>query len=158
MAIAIAIEDPLRDDVRALIAELNAALDELTRCGQGYRLTVEQLAELSTTVLVVRDDGLAIACGALRRHGSVGEIKRMYTRPAYRGCGIGGRVVAKIEDIARSDGLKELVLETGDGLEAAGRVYESAGFTRCGPVLQYPDTGWSIFYCKSLGVPESVAA
>jgi putative acetyltransferase len=157
MAIAIAIEDPLRDDVRALIAELNVALDELTHCGQGYRLTVEQLAEPNTTVLVVRDDGVAIACGALRRHGDAGEIKRMYTRPNYRGCGIGGQVVEKIEDIARSEGLKELVLETGDGLEVAGRVYERAGFNRCGPVLQYPDTGWSIFYRKSL-VPESVAA
>lgn len=157
MAITIAIEDPLDEDVRTLIDELNDALDELTRCGQGYRLTVEQLAEPNTTVLVVRDDGAAIGCGALRRHGEIGEIKRMYTRPNHRGRGAGRRVVDNLEEIARSEGLKELVLETGDGLEAAGRVYERAGFKRCGPVLDYPDTGWSIFYRKPL-MPESVAA
>ncbi|TIU62237.1 MAG: N-acetyltransferase, partial [Mesorhizobium sp.] len=25
-----------------------------------------------------------------------------------------------------------------------------AGFTRCGPVLDYPDSEWSVFYEKSL--------
>ena len=29
-------------------------------------------------------------------------------------------------------------------------VYERGGFTRCGPVLDYPDTGWSVFYEKLL--------
>ena len=34
--------------------------------------------------------------------------------------------------------------------DAAYRVYERGGFTRCGPVLDYPDTGWSVFYEKAL--------
>jgi putative acetyltransferase len=43
-----------------------------------------------------------------------------------------------------------LVLETGHVHHAAYRVYERGGFTRCGPVLDYPDTGWSVFYEKEL--------
>jgi putative acetyltransferase len=42
------------------------------------------------------------------------------------------------------------VLETGHLHNAAWRVYERGGFTRCGPVLDYPDTGYSVFYEKSL--------
>jgi len=101
--------------------------------------------------LIARDHGRAVGCGALKRHGSaVGEVKRMYTRPDYRGQGIGGRIVAEIEQRARRAGLEQLVLETGDRHPAAYRVYERAGFRRCGPVLDYPDTGWSIFYEKPL--------
>jgi putative acetyltransferase len=42
------------------------------------------------------------------------------------------------------------VLETGDRHPAAWTVYERAGFTRCGPVLDYPDVAWSVFYEKPL--------
>ena len=52
--------------------------------------------------------------------------------------------------LARREGLGRLVLETGDRHPAAWTVYERAGFTRCGPVLDYPDSKWSVFYEKSL--------
>jgi len=51
---------------------------------------------------------------------------------------------------AREEELKRLVLETGDRHPAAWTVYERAGFSRCGPVLDYPDSEWSVFYEKSL--------
>jgi putative acetyltransferase len=158
MPISIAVEDPVTDEIRWLVAELNAALHALTPPEHCYHLTVEQMAESDTTVFIAREDGVAIACGALKRHrDGVGEIKRMYTRPAYRGQGIGGRMVAEIEKLARAEGLHQLVLETGDGHPAAWRVYERAGFRRCGPVLDYPDSCWSVFYEKRLA-QESVAA
>lgn len=152
MAVTIAIETPLQDDVRALIAELNDTLHALTPPEHCFHLTVEQMAEPSTTVLVARDvDGGAIGCGALKRHeGGVGEVKRMYTRPAAQGRGVGGAIVARIEALGRAEGLTRLVLETGDRHPAAWRVYERAGFTRCGPVLDYPDSPYSVFYAKTL--------
>jgi putative acetyltransferase len=150
MAITIAIESSLQDDVRALIAELNAALLELTPPEHCYHMTPEEMAQPNTTVFIAREGGVAVACGALKRHGKIGEIKRMYTRPSHQGRGIGGRLVGEIEKLAQTEGLEELVLETGDHLHAAWRVYERAGFRRCGPVLDYPDSGWSIFYAKPL--------
>jgi len=158
MSISIAIENPLIDEIRALIAELNAALHALTPPEHCYHLTVEQMAEPSTTVFIVRDNGAAVACGALKRHGDgIGELKRMYTRPLWQGRGIGGRIVAQIESLARAEGLRQLVLETGDRHPAAYRVYERAGFERCGPVLDYPDTGWSVFYRKTLASKAAAA-
>lgn len=152
MAVTIAIESPLQDDVRALIAELNSHLLTLTPPEFCSHMSVEDMAGDDTTVFIARDDGQAVACGALRRHGEgVGEVKRMYTIPPRQGEGIGGRIVTYIETLAREEGLTRLVLETGHAHHAAYHVYERAGFTRCGPVLDYPDTGWSVFYEKDLG-------
>ncbi|MFZ5780784.1 MAG: GNAT family N-acetyltransferase [Pseudomonadota bacterium] len=149
--VKIAIESPLQDDVRALIAALNATLLELTPPEFVFHMTAEQMAAPDTTVFVARDDGQAVACGALRRHDDgVGEVKRMYTRPSHRGRRIGAMIVDCIEALARREGLRRLVLETGDRHPAAWAVYERAGFTRCGPVLDYPDSKWSVIYEKSL--------
>jgi len=151
VAVEIAVETPLQDDVRALVAELNAALLELTPPEHCYHLTVEQMAGLDTTVFIARDNGLAVGCGALKRHDeAIGEVKRMYTRPSHRGQKIGAEIVGRVEALARQEGLTRLVLETGDRHPAAWTVYERAGFTRCGPMLDYPDSEWSVFYEKSL--------
>jgi len=150
MPITIVVESPLRDDLRALIAELNAALLELTPPEHCYHMTPEEMARPDSTVFVAREDGVAIACGALKRHGAIGEVKRMYTRPSHQGRGVGGSIVVEIEKRARAEGMTQLVLETGDRHPAAWRVYERAGFKRCGPVLDYPDSRWSVFYEKPL--------
>ena len=151
MSLEIAIETPLQDEVRTLVAELNAVLLELTPPEHCHHLTVEQMADADTTVFVARDGGAAVACGALKRHeGGIGEVKRKNTRPSHRGRRIGEEIVARIEAMARAEGLKRLVLETGDRHYAAWKVYERSGFTRCGPVLDYADVKWSVFYDKPL--------
>ncbi len=151
MAVTIAVESPLQDEVHELIAALNAYLLTLTPPEFCSHLTVEQMAGDDTTVFIAREDGQALACGALRRHpDGIGEVKRMYTIPARQGQGIGGRILDRIEAHARRGGLTRLVLETGHVHHDAYRVYERGGFTRCGPVLDYPDTGFSVFYEKRL--------
>ena len=149
--IAIAVETPLQDDVRALVAELNQTLLALTPPEYCFHMTVEQMAEPSTTLFVARDGAAAVACGALKRHADgIGEVKRMYTRPSHRGRKIGADIVSRIEAMARGEGLRRLVLETGDRHPAAWTVYERAGFRRCGPVLDYPESQFSVFYEKDL--------
>jgi putative acetyltransferase len=150
--VSIAIESPLQDDIRALIAELDGVLLALTPPEHCYHMTPEEMAGPETTVFVARENGMAISCGALKRHpGGIGEVKRMYTRPAYQGRGLGGQILAQIEKLARAEGMNELVLETGDRHPAAWRVYERGGFSRlAAPVLDYPDTAWSVFYRKDL--------
>jgi putative acetyltransferase len=147
----IAAESPLQDEVRALIAELNAVLLALTPAEFCYHMTAEEMAAPDTTVFVARIDGRAVAMGSLRRHqDGVGEVKRMYTLSAIQGRGIGGAILSAIERAAEGEGLTRLVLETGDRHPAAWRVYERGGFKRCGPVLDYPDSTWSVFYEKTL--------
>jgi putative acetyltransferase len=149
LLLVVAVEDPLQADARALIAGLDAYL--FTLSDEGYHMTPEELAQPNISLFVARDGGRAVACGALRRHGGgIGELKRMFTLPEYQGKGIGGRLLGEIIARARREGLTRMVLETGTRQQAAWHLYEKAGFTRCGPVLDYPDTSWSVFYQKEL--------
>lgn len=152
MALEIAVESSLTSDMREMITELNAVLHALTPPEFCFQMTAEEMAETETTTFVAREDGLAVGCGALKRHDDgVGEVKRMYTRPSHQGQGIGGQILDRIESLARSEKFTQLVLETGDKHPAAWRIYERSGFTRCGAVLDYPDSGLSVFYEKPLG-------
>ena len=152
--IAIAIETPLQDDVRGMVAALNAYLIPLTPREFQFQLTVEQMAEPAITLFVARDAGRRpVGMGALKDHGdAVGEVKRMFTLPAVRGKRVGARILERIEVLARDKAISRLVLETGEaaGFEPAYRVYERGGFARCGAVLDYPDSGFSRFYEKKL--------
>lgn len=151
-------ESPLQPAVREMIAELNAHLLSLTPAEFCFHMTAEQMAEPATTVFVARDEtGRAVGMGALRREGDgLAEVKRMYTRPEARGRHAGSAILDRIIELARKEGVERLVLETGDRHPEAWRLYESRGFARCGPVLDYPDSQYSVFYEKPLA--EGVAA
>ncbi|AMN52646.1 acetyltransferase [Labrenzia sp. CP4] len=148
---AIAVETPLSADMGEMIAELNDLLLTLSPPEACYHMTAEEMSGEATTVFVARIDGKAAACGALHRHADgIAEVKRMYTRPAYQGFGLGGSILDRIIELATREGISMLVLETGDKHPAAWRIYERAGFSRCGPVLDYPDSPYSIFYSRPL--------
>lgn len=152
--LAIAVETPLQDEIRQLVAELNAYMIPLTPREFQFQLTVEQMAEPTVMLFVARDEtGRAVGMGALKEHGEgLGEVKRMYTLPQVRGQRVGSAILKRIEEEAQARGVSRLVLETGEapGFEPAWRVYERGGFNTCGAVLDYPDSGFSRFYEKKL--------
>jgi putative acetyltransferase len=152
MAITIAAETPLQDEVRELVRQLNAYLLTLSPPDACFMMTVEEMAEAPTTLFVARNEaGKAVGMGALRREGlGIAEVKRMYTLPEVRGQRVGSALLDRIIGLARDEGVTRLVLETGNEHPEAWRLYESRGFARCGPVLDYPDSEWSVFYEKSL--------
>ena len=145
-------EDPRQPAIRQMIAELNAYLLTLSPPEACYHMTAEEMADPSTTVFVARTpEGRAIGMGSLRREGDgIAEVKRMYTRPEARGQHVGSALLDRILDLANREGIEKLVLETGDRHPEAWALYESRGFSRCGPVLDYPESQWSVFYEKPL--------
>ena len=157
MAVSIGVETPLQDDVRRLVAQLNDFLLPLSPPEFQFKMTVEQMAEPSTTLFVARDEaGRAVGMGALCVHtAEMGEVKRMWTDPQIRGKRIGSALLNAIEGLAREKGLGIVMLETGglEGMEAAHRLYQRAGFVQRGPYLDYPDSEWSVFYEKPLRQP-----
>jgi putative acetyltransferase len=154
MAVTIRAESPLQDDVRELIADLNAHLLPLSPIEFQFKMTVEQMAGADTTVFVARDEtGRAVGCGALKVHSAgIAEVKRMFTRPEVRGQRVGSALLQAITSLALEKGITQLLLETGEGPGFAGacRLYERSGFTRRGAFLDYPDSEWSRFYEKPL--------
>ena len=154
IAITIAPETPLQDDVRVMIKALNDHLTPLSPPEFCFQMTAEQIAETATTLFVARDPtGRAVVMGALKRHADgIAEVKRMYTLPHLRGQHIGRAILERIEHLARSAGFTRLVLET--GIERthgeSWRLYQRNGFVPCGVVLDYPDSGWNAFFEKTL--------
>lgn len=142
--------EPVSDEVRLLVEQLNAHLAPLSPEEYQFGLTIDEMGRPDTSVFVARDaEHRAVGCGALTIHSAeLGEVKRMFTVPRVRGYGVGARILDAMISDARSAGLRRLVLETGIGLEfsPASRLYESRGFRRRGPFLDYPDSGWSAFY------------
>jgi putative acetyltransferase len=89
MPVLIAAESPLQDEIRDLMRALNEVLNALSPPEARFQMTPEEMAAADTTVFIAREAGVAVACGALRRHeGGVGEVKRMYTVPSHQGRGI----------------------------------------------------------------------
>jgi putative acetyltransferase len=161
MPVSVAIETPLQDDVRRLVAALNEHLLPLSPVEFQFKMTVEQMADADTTVFVARtEDGTAVGCGALKVHGvEFGEVKRMFTDPAVRGQRIGSALLEAIVGLARQKGLRQLMLETGTGagMAEAHRLYTRSGFTPRGPFLDYPDSEWSAFFEMTLTAPVDAA-
>ncbi|KKB83794.1 acetyltransferase [Devosia limi DSM 17137] len=161
MAVTVAIETPLQDDVRVLVAALNEHLLPLSPLEFQFKMTVEQMAGADTTLFVARDeDGNAVGIGALKVHSpELGEVKRMFTDPSVRGKRVGSTLLDAIVALARDKGLGQLMLETGTGpgMAEAHRLYTRSGFLARGPFLDYPDSEWSAFFELPLSAPVSAA-
>lgn len=152
--IAISQETPLQDDVRNMIAELNAYLKPLSPPEFQFQMTAEQMAYEKTTVLIARDkEGQAVGMGSLKLETKdFAEIKRMFTYPDRRGTNVGSTLLSELIELAKQKGVTELALETGEGtgFERAYGLYEKFGFEKCGAFLDYPDSGYSRFYKMKL--------
>jgi putative acetyltransferase len=85
----------------------------------------------------VRLAGAAVGCGAIGFDEGFAELKRMYVRPKMRGLGAVQALLQRLEEEAAARGVALLRLETGDTLHAAHKVYERAGFKRCGAFGHY---------------------
>ena len=78
--------------------------------------------------LLVAEEDVA-GMGALRKLGAgIGEIKRMYIRPTYRGRGYGRQMLDRLLEAGREFGCSSFVLETSKFMTVAQHIYKAAGF------------------------------
>ena len=76
--------------------------------------------------------------GAFRKlKNDIGEVKRMYIRPNFRGNGFGKALLSKLIDLGKQFGCLKILLDTGEFMTAAQHVYRSAGFRE---IAKYPTT------------------
>src|SRR4051812_31696364 len=136
-------------EVLRMIEVLDAQMTALYPPESNHLLDIAALSDPAVVFLVVRDDRQAIGCGALLRDPrGWGEMKRMYVRPEYRGRGIGKRLFAELEGIAREVRLPVLRLETGIHNVDAAALYRSAGFLECEAFGDYHPDPLSVFMEK----------
>ena len=78
--------------------------------------------------LLVVDQEVA-GMGALRKlNEEVGEIKRMYNRPQYRGRGYGRKMLNRLLEFGREFECSSFLLDTPKFSHVAHHIYKSAGF------------------------------
>jgi putative acetyltransferase len=149
----IELDDPTAPDVAALLAEHLRDMHASSPPGSVHALDASALKAPSVTFWSVRDGGLLLGCGALKaldaRHA---EVKSMRTPRALRRRGAGRAMLEHLVRVARERGYDRLSLETGsmDAFEPARRLYEQAGFVRCGPFGDYREDPNSVFMTLSL--------
>lgn len=149
----IAIDDPGRPDVVALLAEHLSDMHAISPIGSVHALDVSGLLAPEVTFWTLRRDGELLGCGALKELApDHGEVKSMRTATAARGAGVATALLRHLLDQARGRGYARVSLETGshDFFEPAHRLYVRHGFARCGPFGDYVADPNSVFFTRTL--------
>jgi len=126
-------------------------LDVHTLLDFGYKESFDELlaefAPPSGRLLLASFEGQVAGCAGLRRLSpEIGEMKRVYVRPAFRRKGLGRALIEGVIAAARLIGYGKLRLETANFMEGAQALYRSLGFELIEPYREIPDV------MKHLGV------
>jgi len=79
-------------------------------------------------LLGLADDEPAGLGGVRHLDTEVAEVKSMYVAPAFRGSGLGRRILACLDEIAAEHGCRAVRLDTSDYLTPAVGLYRAAGY------------------------------
>jgi ribosomal protein S18 acetylase RimI-like enzyme len=118
--------------VRGLFREYQAAI-QVDLCFQGFEIELSALpgayARPGGRLLLAHHGEALSGCGSLRPlEPGLAELKRMWTRPAFRGRGVARAVAAALLQAARQEGYRAVRLDTLEWMSAARALYRSLGF------------------------------
>jgi len=154
----ISVDDPRSPDVRALLERHLTFALSTTPPEHSFALDVDGLLDPAITFCSVRADGELLGVGAIKElDPEHAEIKSMHTTAVARGRGVGRAMLTHLLGIARTRGYRKVSLETGtmEEFAPARALYESAGFTACGPFADYRPSEDNYFMALRLDVPAS---
>lgn len=142
--------DPHDPQITALLQASHALMQSLFPPEDNFFLSIDDLCAEHIHFFAAREGHTVLGTGALRNKGDYGEVKSMFTSEQARGKGVAAAILRALEDEAIAQKIPMLKLETGNVLYGAHRLYERAGFTRCGPFGTYVEASSSIFMEKAL--------
>lgn len=132
------------------VAEL---LDALTSelAGGGYAedetfgYSAEQLEQSAVRLVGARVDGVLAGVGGIElQPDGIGELKRFYVLPQYRGSGVADAVITALLRHAQEQGTRRVRLETGDKQHAAIAFYRRHGFAEIPRFGPYANSATSV--------------
>lgn len=144
----IEVDDLSRAEIHALLDEHLQSMRALSPPESVHALDLHKLRQPDITFWSVWEGAELLGCGALKQlDPQHGEVKSMRTPAAARRRGAGRALLAHVIGVARVRGYRRLSLETGSmaAFAPAQRLYESFGFTRCGPFGDYAEDPNSVF-------------
>lgn len=102
-------------------------------------------------VIVAYDGNVPVGCASFKKYdGDNAEVKRVFIKSEYRGRDISKTLMSMLEERARSQGYKYLILESGEPLIAAMALYRKTGYKVIPNYGQYKDMPESICMRKDL--------
>lgn len=149
----IAIDDPRRPDVLALLTEHLSDMYATSPAESVHALDPDALAVPTITFWTAREGETLLGCVALQRLDDEHvELKSMRTATAARRRGVAGRLLDHVLAEARARGHARISLETGteDYFAAARALYLTRGFTETGPFGSYVLDPHSVFLTRTL--------
>ncbi len=149
--IHIAAESPLGSDLDLLMQRHTAEMHADTPPESIHMMDARQLAQPGMAFFVMRDAGVPVAMGALKRlDGDHAELKSMHVLAEVRGRGLSRLMLAHLIAEAKAAGIARLSLETGsqDMFLPARRLYENSGFRTCPPFESYVEDCNSVFMTR----------
>lgn len=135
--------------LRLLFEEYASGLG-IDLCFQNFSVEIAGLpggyARPHGALLLVKSDQQAVGCCGLRALHSVDysnacEMKRLYVRAVFRGCGLGRLLAESILDSARQAGYSHVLLDTLTEMETARALYKDLGFIEIPPYYHNPIAG-----------------
>jgi putative acetyltransferase len=133
------------ETARSLFVEYQKAVG-VSLCFQNFDAEVANLpgayAPPEGRLLLALVEGLCAGCVALRKlEDGIGEMKRLYVRPAFRGTGLGKRLTEAVLSEARAIGYRAIRLDTLPTMTRAQALYVSLGFVDIPPYNDHPIAG-----------------
>ncbi|MCY1079117.1 GNAT family N-acetyltransferase [Archangium lansingense] len=147
------LDDLSGEPTRALIAGHLAGMHANSPPGSVHAFDIDKLRQPNVTFWSAWFGEEIAGCGALKRlDAQRSELKSMRVADAFRGRGVGRAMLEHLIAEARQRGAQSLWLETGSSAAfiPALRLYESAGFVRCGPFDGYTDDPFSVFMTRAI--------
>ena len=119
-------------DAIQLMDELTAELAKLYNVADGSAGFVPSDVEGPRAAFVIaRIDGVAVGCGAIRPlDADTVEVKRVYTRAAYRRLGVGIAIMQELERLSEEFQYRAIKLQTGPLQPEAAQLYTNMGYYR----------------------------
>jgi len=119
-------------DAIQLMDELSVELAKLYNVADGSAGFLPSDVEGARAAFVVaRIDGVAVGCGAIRPlDADTVEVKRVYTRAAYRRLGVGIAIMHELERLAEAFQYRTIKLQTGPLQPEAAQLYTNMGYHR----------------------------
>jgi putative acetyltransferase len=154
----ITVDDLTRSEVHALLREHIRDMHLYSPPESVHALDLDALRRPEITFWTAWDGNDLLGCCALKElNPKHGEIKSMRTAPAHLRKGVARSLLAHIVAEARRRGYSRVSLETGtaSAFHPAQKLYESFGFTYCGPFDGYIEDPFSVFMTLELSEDAS---
>lgn len=122
--------DSSNNDFLKLVSLLDTDLSKRYGNKQKQYKKYNKVDYIKVVVLVYNKD-TPVACGAIKEYNnSSAELKRVYVVNQYRKQGIAKKIISELEKMAKIQGFKYLILETGIKQFEAISLYNSLGYKK----------------------------